>query len=47
MGVMRSAAAEFGAEAVVLGFVEQVDAGNRSSCRSAYRLTRKGFVKWH
>ena len=31
------------------GFVEPVDAGNRSSCHSAYRLTRKGreFVKWH
>ena len=31
------------------GFVEPVDAGNKSSCRSAYRLTRKGreFVKWH
>ena len=31
------------------GFVEPVDAGNMSSCHSAYRLTRKGreFVKWH
>ena len=31
------------------GFVELVDAGKKSSCRSAYRLTRKGreFVKWH
>ena len=31
------------------GFVEPVDAGNKASCRSAYRLTRKGreFVKWH
>ena len=31
------------------GYVELVDGGNKSSCRSAYRLTRKGreFAKWH
>ena len=31
------------------GYIELVDGGNKSSCRSAYRLTRKGreFAKWH
>ena len=31
------------------GFIEPVDAGNRSSCHNAYRLTRKGreLVEWH
>lgn len=30
-------------------YVELVDGGNMSSCRSAYRLTGKGreFAKWH
>ena len=31
------------------GYIELVDGGNKSSCRSAYRLTGKGreFAKWH
>ncbi|MBR6734993.1 MAG: hypothetical protein IKL96_11425 [Kiritimatiellae bacterium] len=31
------------------GYVELVDGGNKSPCRSAYRLARKGreFAKWH
>ena len=30
------------------GYVELVDGGNKSSCRSAYRLTRRGreVAKW-
>jgi len=31
------------------GYIELVDGVNKSSCRCAYRLTRKGreFAKWH
>ena len=31
------------------GYIEMVDGVNKSSCRCAYRLTRKGreFAKWH